>query len=62
MRTNSGISLGTLTRTDVRDGLGEGAGSWRPLLTDVRATPSLLLAMPRKQFPCHQLCTGFWGG
>jgi len=38
VRTESGISLDMFTRTDVGFGLGEGAGSWKFLLTDVRAT------------------------
>lgn len=42
VRSESGISLDMLTRRDVAFGLGEGAGSWRLLLTDVRAIPSLL--------------------
>lgn len=42
VRTESDISLDMLTRKDVAFGLAEGAGSWRLLLTDVRAIPGLL--------------------
>lgn len=54
-RTQSSISLDTLVRTDVILGPGAGAGSWRLLLTDGRATPSLLEAVPRKWHSCSQL-------
>lgn len=42
LKIESSISLDMFDRTDVRDGLVEGAGSWRLLVTDGRATPSLL--------------------
>lgn len=62
VRTERGISLDMLTRTDVGFGLGERAGNWRFVPPNVRATLSLLYPMPREQYPRSQPSTEVRGG